>query len=311
MEERIKNKILDLVIIGIGPAGITAAIYAFRKNLDFLIVGSEKGGQVSKAFTIENYPGLSKISGLELTEKFFNHLKEFKIEPLIDEVVKIEKNEELFKVVLRSGEIFQARSILVASGRKPRTLGVPGEEEFLGKGVSYCVTCDGPLFKNKPVAVIGGGNSGFEAALYLKKICPEVFILERGEEVIADEENQKKAKEKNIEIILNAQVKEIKGKDLVEKLVYEDLKTKESKELEINGVFIEIGGLPAAAFLQNLVDYNQAGEIIVDLKTFQTKTPGLFAAGDVIDFPYKQIIIAAGQGASAALSVYNFLRNRI
>jgi len=303
-----KNKILDLIIIGAGPAGITAAIYAFRKNLNFVLIGAERGGQVSKAFTIENYPGFLKISGLELTEKFFNHLRGLKIEPLADEVVEIKKKEDLFKVVLRSGEIFQARSILVASGRKPRTLGVPGEEEFLGKGVSYCVTCDGPLFKNKPVAVIGGGNSGFEAALYLKEICPEVFILERGERVIADEENQKKAKEKNIEIILNAQVREIKGKDLVEKLVYEDLRTKELKELEVNGVFIQIGGVPAAAFLQHLVDCNQAGEIMVDLKSFQTKTPGLFAAGDVIDFPYKQIIIAAGQGACAALSAYKFLK---
>ncbi len=336
--------IYDLIIIGGGPAGITAGIYAARQKLNTLLITKSFGGQVvKKAVAIENYPGFEKISGQELIQKFENHLKKFarpsfseknlggQVEIKIDEVKKIypvksrkagispkaklfngvKKTNNDFLVSTKNKKEFQAKAIIVASGADPRPLEVPGEEEFIGKGVSYCSICDGVLFADKTVAVIGGGNAGFESAIFLSNYVKKIYILEYGPRVSADETNQEIIKKtKKAEIITNAALKEIKGKKFVESMVYQSRKTKEEKTLSIEGVFVEIGSQPATAFVKGLVEFNEKDEIKVEFETCQTKTPGLFAVGDVNIGQYKQIITACGEGAKAALAAYGYIQKQ-
>jgi len=304
----------DLIIIGGGPAGITAGIYAARQNLKTLLITKEFGGQVArKSVPVENYPGFPKISGQELIQNFRTHLERFKVKVQKDTAVKIEKINEDFKVFTESKKEYQSKAIIVASGVDPRPLKVPGEREFLGKGVSYCTTCDGPLFKDKTVAVIGGGNAGFEAALFLVSFAKKIYILESGPVVKAFEANQEEARKTGkIEVITDAVLKEIKGDKFVNSLVYQDVKSKEDKIISAEGVFVEIGSFPAVSFVRNLVKFdhliNKLDEIEINPRTCTTTTPGLFAAGDVSDIEYKQIVIAAGEGAKAALSAYKYLQ---
>ncbi|MCK4453936.1 FAD-dependent oxidoreductase [Candidatus Parcubacteria bacterium] len=304
------QKQYDLIIIGGGPAGMAAGIYGARENLDILLITKDFGGQIKrKSIEIENYPGFKKISGQKLIQRFESHLKKFKIPTIINKVVKIKKQGKIFSVLTENKQQFKSYSIIIASGADPRPLEVKGEKELIGRGVSYCVTCDGPLYKNKTVAVIGGGNAGFEAAIFLSRIAEKIYILEYGSEVKTDEINQKRAKRaKNIEVITNAGLKEIKGKNFVESITYEDNKTKDLETLKVNGVFIEIGTIPATGFVKGLVEFNKIDEIIIDAKTGETKIPGLFAAGDITDENYKQIVIAAGQGAKAVLSASRYLQ---
>lgn len=301
-----------VVIIGGGPGGMTAGIFAKRLGLKVLLITKEFGGQMAKkTVPIENYPGFESISGLELIERMKNQVLKLGVEIKLDEVTKVEKEKEEFLVLTKSGEIFKGKAVILATGASPRKLCVPGEREFLGKGVSYCAICDGPFFKGKDVAVIGGGNAGFETAIYLAEHCKKIFILEAGEKVRADFENQKRAKETGkIEIITDALLKEIRGKDFVTEILYENRKTKEEIVLAVSGVFIEIGQMPLPPNLNNLVEFNEKNEIIVDFKTFQTKTEGLFAIGDCNYGKYKQIVIACGQGATAALAVYDYLKEK-
>ncbi len=301
----------DLIIIGGGPAGVTAGIYAARKKLKTLLITKDFLGQASKASEVENYPGFEEISGSDLMEKFKNHLKKFEIEIKEKEWVKeIQKTKEGFKVKANHQEEYETKAIIITSGRDPRPLEVPGEKEFIGKGVSYCPICDAPFFKDKTVAVIGGGNAAFGTALDLIKYCPKIYILEFSSKIRADEINQERVKASGkIEVILNAQVKEIKGKEWVEALIYEDLLNKETKELPLAGVFVEIGSIPATSFVKDLVEFTETDEIKINPQTCETKTPGLFAAGDVTDIEYKQIIISAGEGAKAALTAYEYLEN--
>lgn len=300
----------DLIIIGGGPAGVTAGIYAARQKLNALLITKSFGGQIArKAVMIENYPGFEGISGMELIQRFEKHLRKQKIDIERDEAMKVKKSNNHFLVVTQNKNEFEAKAVIIASGSDPRPLEVAGEKEFLGKGVSYCVTCDGVLFERKTVAVIGGGNSGFEAALFLSKIAKKIYILEYGEVVKADAENQEIAKKTGkIEIITNAVVKKIQGDKFLNSLIYEDRKTGEEKNLAVEGVFVEIGSQPATSFVKDLVDFNEKDEIEIDPKTCETKTPGLFAAGDCNAGIYKQIVTAAGEGAKAALSVYNYLQ---
>jgi thioredoxin-disulfide reductase len=302
--------IYDLIIVGGGPAGMTAGIYAARQKLNTLLITKTFGGQMSKkAVPIENWPGEKQISGLDLIQKFKDHLEKFEINIELDGVVKIEKSNEIFKVLTEKGNQFESKAAIIATGSDPRPLKIPGEKEFIGKGVSYCPTCDAPLFSKKIVAVIGGGNSGFETAIMVSKWAQKVYILEFGAELKADMENQEIAKKTGkIDVILNAAMKEIKGDKFVNLIVYQDSKTKEEKKLEVEGVFVEIGLQPCSAFAKDLVDCSERGEINVDPETFQTKTPGLFAAGDVKAGKYKQIIIAAGEGAKVALFVSEYLK---
>jgi thioredoxin-disulfide reductase len=300
----------DLIIIGGGPAGITAGIYAGRQKLKALLIAKEFGGQLGrKAVDIENYPGFEKISGQDLITKFRNHLKRFKIEAKIGEVVKIAKEGNIFSVHTKGGKIYQSLAVIIASGTDPRPLEVEGEKEFLGRGVSYCAICDGLLFKEKTVAVIGGGNAGFETAIFLSKIAKKIYILEYGEKVKADLTNQEIVKKTGkAEIITNAQVKKIVGDKTVKSITYLDRKTQQEKELKVDGVFIQIGNQPATSFAKGLVDFNERDEIVVEFETCQTKTEGLFAAGDCNIGPFKQIITACGEGAKSALAAFQYVQ---
>jgi len=299
----------DLIIIGGGPAGITAAIYASRKKLNTLIIAKNFISQAGWASSIENYPGFMEISGMDLMARFREHLGKFAVDINEgEEVRKIEKTGIVFKIQTTENDNYSAKAVLIASGRDPRPLEVPGEKEFIGKGVSYCVTCDGPVFGGKTVAVIGGGNSGFYAAKELTKYCSRVYLLESGDKAKADEVIQEQVKQSGkVDVITNAKVVEIKGSSFVNELIYQHRLSEENKALAVSGIFIEIGSIPATGFLKELVDFNNKDEIIVDLETGQTKTPGLFAAGDVTNNKYKQIVIACGEGAKTALSAYEYL----
>lgn len=299
----------DLIIVGGGPAGITAGIYAARQGLNTLLITKEFGGQVAeKAVNIENYPGFLEISGRELIERFEKHLRREKIDIKEDEVIELKKDGKEFFVRTKARKNFQAKAVIIATGADPRPLEVPGVEEFIGKGISYCSICDGPLFAGKRVAVIGGGNAGFESAIFLSKYVKKIYLLEYAPEIKADKINQEIARKSGkVQILTNAALKEIKGKDFVNSIVYEDRKTKEKKTLEVEGVFVEIGTQPASSFLKDLVEFNEKKEIKVEFGTYQTKTPGLFAVGDVNVGRYKQIVIACGEGAKGALVAYEYL----
>lgn len=303
--------IYDIIIIGGGPAGITAGIYSSRQGLNALLITKEFGGQMAKkTVDIENYPGFPKISGMDLIQKFKEHLRGTGIKIENDKVAKIEKDKDVFSVIIKSGNKFQAKTVIIASGAEPIMLNASGEKEFMGKGVSYCPICDGPLFKNKKVAVVGGGNAAFESAIWLAKYAKEVFLLERNKEVSADKKNQEVAEETGkIKVMVGVDIKEIKGDAFVNSVIYQNLSDKEEKVLEISGVFIEIGYKPATDFAKDLVDLNEKGEIEIDFDTAETKTRGLYAAGDVDKGKCRQIVVACGEGAVAATSAYKYLQN--
>lgn len=302
--------IYDLIIIGGGPAGIAAGIYAARKQLKILIISKDFQGQIKWATAVENYPGFISIKGLDLAKKFEEHLKsQQKIEFLNEEAVKIKKENQLFEIITKKEKRYVALSVIIASGCDPRPLEVPGEKEFIGQGVTYCTICDAPLFKDKVVAVIGGGNSGVKAAIELTNYAQKVYLLEYQAKLAADELEQERArKNKKITILNPVALKTIEGKNFVEKITYQDLKSKEKKSLKVDGVFVSVGTQPATSFIKDLVDFNEKDEIVIDPKTCQTKTSGLFAAGDVTDTLFNQIVIAAGEGAKVALSAYNYIR---
>lgn len=302
--------VYDLIIIGGGPAGITAGIYAARQKLNTLLIAKNFGGQIAlKAVNIENWPGNKEISGLDLIKNFEEHLKKYELDIEMDETRKVEKIGEKFLVHTVNNNTFEAKTIIIASGADPRSLEIPGEKEFLGRGVSYCTVCDAAMFSKKTVAVVGGGNSGFEAAIALAQWADKVYILEYGGKISADFENQEKGKKTGkIEVITNAQAKEIKGDKFVNSLIYSDVGTGKENNLTVKGVFIEIGRQPATSFVKGLVEFNEKDEIKVNPFSGETSTPGLFAAGDADNVPYKQIVVAAGEGCKAALSAYGYLQ---
>lgn len=301
--------VYDLIIIGGGPAGITAGIYAARKKLKTLIISKDFQGQVKFAVSVENYLGFQDITGVELAKKFKEHLKAQDIEILNGEAVKIKKENQFFEIITNKEKRYICLAVIIASGADPRPLEVPGEKEFIGRGVTYCTTCDAPFFKNKKVVVMGGGNSGVTAAIELTNYADKVYLMEFQPELAADELEQEKARtNEKITILTSSALKKIDGNNFVEKIVYEDLKSKENKTLKVEGVFVSVGTKPATFFINELVDFNEKDEIIIDPKTCQTKSIGLFAAGDVTDVVFNQIIIAAGEGAKAALSVYDYLK---
>lgn len=299
--------IYDLIIIGAGPAGITAAIYAARKKLKFLVLSKDVGGEVAKSSIIENYTGYQEITGEELTKKFEQHLKEFEFDFKLTEVKKIEKENDIFLVKTGSEE-FRSMTLIIATGTKPRQLNVKGEKEFKNRGVTYCATCDAPLFIGKDVAVIGGGNSALEATIQLISIAKKIYLIDIADELIADKVLIEKAKmSPKVEFFSNTKVLSILGNKFVEKIRI-DQKGKE-KELNVRGVFINIGYIPNTDLVRNLIKLNRKGEIDIDINN-QTNISGIFAAGDCTNVPYKQIIIAAGEGAKASLSVGQYL-NRL
>lgn len=305
--------IYDLIIIGGGPAGITAGIYAGRQRMKTLLITKEFGGQMAKKTTeVCNYPGFERISGMDLIEKFVSHLeKQESVEIKHSQVRKIEKEGDIFTCLTTEDEKVESKTVIIATGADPRLLEAIGEKEFIGKGVGYCVACDGPVFRNKDIAIIGGGNAGLEAALFMTNYATKVYVLEFGSEIKADEENKEDVKKSDkIEIILNASVKEIKGDIMVKSLIYQDSISKKEKTLEVEGVFIEIGRQPATSMAKGLVDFTKRDEIVVESETFATKTPGLFAAGDNNSGPYKQIVTATGEGCKASLAAYDYIRKQ-
>lgn len=294
----------DIIIVGAGPAGLTAAIYLARKRMKILVLTEEFGGQTAKAANVENYPGIDKIAGSDLIDQMHKQIEDLKVESRTYKVESIEKKDDIFQVKT-SDENFEAKSVIMASGKTPRELGVPGEKEYLGKGVGYCVTCDGPLFKDKNVAIIGGGNSCLDSALEIEKYAAKIYLINVNEEFQGDMIRVEKVKKSSkIEIISEAKTTGFEGEQFLKKLLYE--KDGEAKEILVDGVFVEIGWQPAAESVKDLVELNALKEIKIDALN-QTKTPGLFAAGDVTETPHKQIIIAAGEGAKAALNAWKYI----
>lgn len=298
----------DLIIIGSGPAGMTAGIYAARREMKTLIIGKEDGGQMVWASEIENYPGFEKISAFELINKFKQQTLSFGVEMKNDEVKQIEKTKDDTFLIHTNRETFESKTLIVAMGLSPRRLAVQGEIEFNGRGVSYCANCDGPFFKNKEVAVIGGGNSALDAAEVLSKIASKVYLIQHNDKFKAFDSLINEVESRpNIEIILNSSIENIEGEGKVEKIKIINTKTKEKKEIKLDGVFIEVGRIASTDLVGDFVDRNEKNQIIVNSRT-ETKTPGLFAAGDVTNCEFKQITIAAGQATIAALEAYQYLQ---
>jgi len=297
----------DLIILGAGPAGMTAGVYAARKQLDTLIITENIGGQTTWSAGIENYLGYTYITGPELVAKFQDHLQHFSLRVEYAKVTRFCKVEGGFQAETEDAREFQARSAVLATGKSPRMLHVPGEREFRGKGVTYCSTCDAPLFAGMEVAVVGGGNSGADAAIQLMRITPKVYLLEIAPDLRADAALQEKIRgAHNVEILVNTKPKEVFGDVMVTGIKVENVETGEKRNLKVRGVFVEIGLEPNTGFLDGLVRLNRYGEVPVNCAA-ETGVPGLFAAGDVTDVPEKQIIIAAGDGAKAALGAYSYL----
>lgn len=302
-----QNKTYDVIIIGTGPAGYTAAIYSARYNLNTLLIGKEIGGMATTAYKVENWPGTKSISGLDLMAKFKEHAESFKQVKLeIAEINNIKKNNDFFEV--KSDEnIYQAKTIILALGSTRRKLNIPGEKEFTGKGVAYCATCDAMFFKDKKVAVVGGGNSAVQAALLLAEYANKINLLYRGQKLKADPIWINRA-EKNKKIEINCCVNVIKaeGKDVLEKIILNN-----NKELEVSGLFIEIGAEAPTDITKKLgLKLNQKNLIIID-SGGKTNLQGIFAAGDITtgSNSLRQIITSASEGAIAATSAYQYLKN--
>ncbi len=295
----------DLIIIGGGPAAITAAVYAARKMIDFAMVAADLGGQAALSGDIENYTGYQFISGPELVQKFREHLARYKF-PLLEgvSVTKVEPAAGGFQVALSEGAPLLARTLIVASGKRPRELGVPGEAAFKNRGLSYCATCDAPLFAGKTVAVVGGGNSALDAVLQLVKISPKIYLINIAERLTADAIMQQKAAASGrVETLNGTRIAEIGGEKFVQAIKVAG--GGQTRELAVQGIFVEAGLVPNSGFI-DFVRKNERGEIEVDCGC-ATSAPGLFAAGDVTSVPEKQIVIAAGEGAKAALAAFRFL----
>lgn len=301
----------DTIIIGSGPAGLTAAIYATRREMKTLVIGKELGGQIIWAGEIENYPGFKNISNFEFIERFRDQAVFCGAELKEAEVKKIEKKEDGTFLVMTNKEEFLARTVIITMGLSPRRLAVDGEIEFNGKGVSYCANCDGPLYKGKRVAVIGGGNAAFDAAEFLSKIATKVYLIHRNSEFKAFDVLIEEVKSKNnVEIVTNALIKKISGENIVNKLTYTDKETATEKEIEIDGVFVEVGRIASTDLVANYVDRDDKLQIMVNNRG-ETKTSGLFAAGDVTNASeYKQITVATGQATIAALAAYQYIQQK-
>ncbi len=305
----IPEQLFDTTIIGAGPAGITAAIYAVRKSLRVLLIAKEIGGQAARSGDVENYPGFTMISGSDLATKFKEEIERFKGEGLWIkegvEVKNIEGEEGNFIVKTDVGQ-YNSKTVIVASGRVPKMLGIPGEKEFFGKGVATCATCDAPLYRGKKAAVIGGGNSALDAALSLSKLAANVTIINITESLAGDEVFLKNIREsKNVEILNTTTAVKITGGGTVEKISVENTSTHEQREIEVDGVFVEIGWTPSVEFAPQLAKDKQ-NQIVVD-EFGKTSVPGIWAAGDVNNLWGEQIIIAAGEGSKVALSVAEHL----
>lgn len=297
----------DVIIVGAGAAGLTAAVYTCRKKLKTAVISIDIGGQTNLTNHIENYPGTGPMSGPELMQRFQNEAIGFGAEIIMGKADKVDKTEKGFKIHLANDEEYECKSLILAYGKVPRSLGIENEERFFGRGVSTCVTCDAPLYKNRETAVIGGGNSAVEGALELATIAKKVYLIHRRDTFRADEVTVEKLKEhKNIEVVLNTVSTKVIGGKNVDGMEVENIVTKEKRTLKVDGIFIEIGYIVDTSFVSHLVKVNDKKEIIVD-ENCNTSYPGIFAAGDITPVKYKQTVIAAGEGSKAALECYRWL----
>ena len=294
----------DAIIIGAGPAGMAAAVYMAREKLNFIVVSKNIGGQTLWSAEVGNYLGFQLLSGDELVKKFKDHISSYGVDVREgEEVTAVKKTKKGFKVITKKAE-YEALALLVATGEKHRKLNVPGEEEFYGRGVTYCATCDAPLFDKKNVAVVGGGNSAMEAALSASKYASKVHLVTINPELQGDDTLIERVKrDKKIRIIPNAATTEIIGDKFVNSLKYDQ--AGEPKELKIKGVFIEVGLLPVSDFI-DIVQKDDWNQIIVD-KNNMTNVEGIWAAGDVTDVTEKQIAVAVGEGSKAAIQLIKYV----
>jgi len=299
--------VYDIIIVGGGAAGLTAALYATRQGLKTLVVAKDIGGQLSLASQIENYPGIKAIAGLELAHSIKEQAEEFGAEFVYDEAIGISQLDNAFRISTKVSGDYDALAVILAFGKTPRSLGVPGEDRLVGRGVSYCAICDAPLFRGKKVAVVGWGEHAFKAVKVLRAYGNKVYIIHRGEAKLTDEELVRESESMNVVYMPNSVVLEIKGDTRVRSIVLKNAKTGEEGELEVDGVFVEMGYTAKTDWVKGFVQLNENGEIVTD-KLGMTSRPGVFAAGDVTDILYKQAVIAAAQGAIAALSAYNYVQ---
>jgi len=294
----------DLIIIGAGPAGITAAVYAARKRMDILVITRDIGGQTAISGDVENYTGYQFITGPELAAKFEEHMRRYKIPLKENEIVQEVKKQDNTILVTTDKAKYESRTLIIASGKKTRELNVPGEKEFKNKGLTYCATCDAPLFAGKAVAVVGGGNSGLDATLQLMRIAKHIYLINIAPQLTGDPVMQEQVQTSGIVTVLNnTQITAITGDKFVSGIKIK----RENKEelLAVSGIFVEIGLVPNYEFAKEL-ELNEFKEIKVSPRN-ETNIPGIFAAGDVTDVPEKQIIIAAGEGSKACLSAFRYL----
>lgn len=301
-------KEFDIIVIGGGPAGLTAAMYASRSRMKTALI--EKmgcGGQAAIADWMENYPGFPEgISGFDLGQKFEEQAKKFGAEIILDEISALSKTGDGFKIATAGGE-YSAQAVIIASGANHKPLNIPGEKEFIGKGVSYCATCDGPFFRSREVAVIGGGNSAAQEAIYLTKFASQVTLIHRRDRLRATKILQERAFENpKLKIVWNAVPEAITGTEQVEELKLRDVKTNEAKALSVKGVFIFVGLEPNTKFLSDIIKLDESGYIPTD-DNMLTSTPGIFACGDVRVKLLRQVVTAAGDGALAAFSAQEYI----
>lgn len=305
----------DTIIIGGGPAGVAAGIYAARKHLRTVLVAEEIGGQSTVSESIENWVGSVSISGSDLAKSFRAHLDAVKDDfvtlALGERVVSLAKINGGFSAVTKSGKEFTAKSVLVVSGASRRKLAIPGADKFENKGVTYCASCDGPLFADMDVAVIGGGNAGFETALQLLAYAKSVTLIHRHTEFKADPITIKKAvAHPNMHVILHAEPIEVKGGQFVTNLVYIDKDSSETKEIPVSGIFVETGVLPNTEFAKGLVEFDETERVIADPRSQRTSIEGIWAAGDCTDELYHQNNIAAGDGTKAIEDLYLWIKKQ-
>jgi thioredoxin reductase (NADPH) len=300
------SKIYDVIIIGGGVAGLTAALYTARKGLHTAVVSENFGGQLVMAEHIQNFPGFSG-SGYDLVAKIKEQAVNVGAEAVYGNVVKLDKAKSTFKITLSKGDALEAKAVIIACGKIPRRLDIPGEDKFMGKGVHVCTTCDAPLYKGKVAAVVGGGNSAVEATLNLLNYAKKVYIITRTDKCRADDISMKKllASDK-AERVTNHVPVEVLGDKFVNGIVVEDVNSKERRTIAVDGVFIEVGYAVNADIVKHLVKLNENNEVVVD-SNCATSCEGLFAAGDATSTAFKQAIVSAGEGAKAALSAYAYL----
>lgn len=300
----------DVVILGGGPAGLSAAIYASRGAVSTALIDvSMMGGQPSNYLELENYPGFPIIGGYDLMEKFEEHADKFGVQKFpMQEIENIDLTSTPKLIVTKEGE-FRAKSVIIACGAQPMKLGVPGEKEFVGRGVSYCAVCDGAFYKEKVVAVVGGGNAAVEEAMYLTKFADKVYVVHRRNELRADKIVQERAfKNEKIEFVWDSVVKEIKGDTLVHTVVLENVKTKEILNLPVNGVFPYIGMVPNVEKITGQVEQDAGGFVLTD-ETMKTSLDGVFAVGDIRKTPLRQVITAASDGAVGAVYSVKYIES--